>query len=108
LYLFTNNIYVITMIGYNIAKPWREWFWTNPPLVFAIIFALFYNHVLLFWSEASWVLLFDPSWLPNYYTRWVIFGTSWGFGVVIIFLQKVVFEPLAIWLIMKYPQKKWL
>jgi hypothetical protein len=108
LYIFTNNIYVITMVAYNISKPWREGFYTNLPLMIMIGLALLYNHIILFWAEGTWVLLFDSKWLPDYNSRWVIFGASWGFGLIIYFLQKVVFEPTSNWLVKKYPQHKWL
>lgn len=107
LYLFTNNIYVITMAGYNISKPWREGFWTNIPLMIVIGLTLFYNHVILFWQQGTWVLLFDSVWLPDYNSRWLIFGVSWAFGLLMFFLQKAV-QPLTNYLVIKYPDKKWL
>lgn len=54
-FVFTINVYVITMIAFNVAKPWREYFFTNIPLMIVIIGALLYNQILLLWPEASWV-----------------------------------------------------
>ncbi len=108
LYLFSNNIYVITMIAFNIAKPWREGFYTNLPLMISIILVTFYNQVIILWADGTWVELFDSVWLPDYTSRWVILGTSWGFGIAIWILQKCLFEPLSNWLVKKYPQHKWL
>lgn len=108
IFIFVNNVYVITMIAFNIAKPWREYFFTNLPLMIAIGLTLLYNHILLFWPDGSFNELHASDYLPDYPIRWIIFGTSWGFCLVILFLQKVVFEPLSNKLVKENPDKKWL
>lgn len=107
LYVLTNNFYTITMIAFNIAKPWREYFFTNIPLLIAIIISLTYNHIIIFWREGTWVELFIDTetyaLFPDFKTRWITFGVSWGFGLFIYFNQKLILEPVSAWLIRKYP-----
>lgn len=119
IFIFVNNLYVMTMIAFNIAKPWREYFFTNLPLMIAIFFTIAYNQILIFWKDGSFIELHAYDYLPDtqpdgstipgdYSMRWVIFGASWGFGVLILVLQKLVFEPVSGYLIKKYPEHKWL
>ena len=119
LFIFVNNLYVLTMISFNIAKPWREYFFTNLPLMIMIIFTLAYNQILIFWKAGSFIELHAYDYLPDtqadgstlpgdYSMRWIIFGASLGFGLVILILQKLIFEPLSIYLIKRYPEYKWL
>ena len=55
LFLFANNMYVISMITFNIAKPWRKYFFTNFPLMIAICITVFYNHVAFFWDDGVYI-----------------------------------------------------
>lgn len=96
------------MITFNIARPWRDYFFTNIPLLIAITLSLTYNHIIIFWRGGTWVELFIDtgvySLFPEFNTRWITFGVSWGFGLFIFFNQKFILEPVSAWLIRKYPQ----
>jgi hypothetical protein len=54
MFIFTNNVYVATMLAFNIAKPWREYFFTNIPLMVAVILTICYNQMLLLWDSVAW------------------------------------------------------
>lgn len=108
LFVFVNNIYVVTMIAFNIAKPWREYFFTNLPLMIAIVLTLMYNQFLIFWSDASWVEFHASDYVPDYTMRWIVFGASWGFGLVIFVNKKLILDPLSDKLIKAYPHVHWL
>lgn len=107
LYVLTNNFYTITMIAFNIARPWRDYFFTNIPLLIAIIISLTYNHIIIFWRDGTWVELFIDTetyaLFPEFKTRWITFSVSWGFGLFIYLNQKFILEPVSAWLIRKYP-----
>jgi hypothetical protein len=54
LFVFSNNLYVVTMLAFNIAKPWREYFFTNIPLMVVVIITTAYNQMLFLWPDAAW------------------------------------------------------
>lgn len=107
MFVFSNNLYVMTMLAFNIAKPWREYFFTNLPLMAAVIISVAYNQMLILWEEATWSEFFVSS-LPTMNLRWTIFGVSWAFGIVIYINQRAILVPLFDWLAKKYPNVKWL
>jgi hypothetical protein len=53
LFVFTNNLYVISMLAFNIAKPWREYFFSNIPLMVVVILVTAYNQMLFLWPDAA-------------------------------------------------------
>ena len=108
LFLFSNNLYVVTMIAFNIAKPWREYFLTNLPLMIMIILTLAYNQLLILLGDSAWAEFRANNFIPNMRMRWIIFGASLGFSVLIYCVQKLIMEPISSWLIRSYPHKKWL
>ena len=65
LFVFINNMYVISMITFNIAKPWRQYFFTNIPLMFSIVLTLFYNHVVFFWYNGAYEKHFVDTYIPQ-------------------------------------------
>jgi hypothetical protein len=95
------------MLGFNIARPWRKFFFTNFPLMIVIFLTLLYNHFLIFWDDASWSV-FKLQHLVSMDIRWAIFGASIGFSLVIYLNLKLILEPFTAWLIRTNPDKKWL
>ena len=90
LFLFTNNLFVATMIAFNIAKPWREYLITNLPLMVVIIITLVYNNTLILWGDSAWADFYSNDYIPDGHMRWVIFIASLGFSVVIYIVQKLI------------------
>jgi magnesium-transporting ATPase (P-type) len=108
LFVFINNIYLAAIIAFNIAKPWRQHFFTNPPLMIMVILSLLLNHIVFFWPAGTWAEFKSGTCLIDYRIRWIFFGVSWGFSLAILILQKCIFEPLSNRLVRKYPKYKWL
>jgi len=52
--MFTNNLYTASMITYNIAKPWRDYFFYNVPLMIGIFISLAYNQIVFFWPNGTY------------------------------------------------------
>ena len=73
-----------------------------------IILTLLYNHILIFWTDGSLADLAAADYMPSYRMRWITFGVSWAYSIVILVNQKLIMEPLSNWLVKKYPQYKWL
>ena len=42
------------MITYNIAKPWRDYFFYNIPLMIGIFLSLLYNQIVFFWPNGTY------------------------------------------------------
>jgi len=53
LFVFINNMYTISMITFNIAKPWRDYFFKNIFLMIGIILTLAYNQIVFFWRDGT-------------------------------------------------------
>ena len=43
IFVFANNIYLFSVLAFNISRPWRREFWTNIPLVVISILVLVFN-----------------------------------------------------------------
>ena len=101
-------MYVVTMIVFNISKPWREYFFTNIPLTLFIVLTLTYNQMLIFWREGSWNLLYASVYLTSNRLKFGALGVSWGFCLLILGIHYGVMKPFSSWLIRKYPKIRWL
>ena len=102
LFLFANIMYIFTLVAFNIGRPWRKPVYTNPLFMIWLSIALCYSLVIIVvpgsrWSEFQ-VAYIDQSPLTVF-----VLGMSLGFGIVILVLQKFVWEPFFIWLKTKYP-----
>lgn len=96
------------MIAFNIAKPWREYFLTNLPLMFTIVLTLAYNQLLILLGDSAWAEFHANDFVPDMKMRWIIFGASLGFSIIIYAVQKLIMEPISSKLIESYPHIKWL
>lgn len=54
IFIFVNNIYLFSVLAFNISSPWRKEFWTNVPLVIVAVLALAYNVVSTVVPAAAW------------------------------------------------------
>lgn len=46
IFILVNNIYLVSVLAFNISRPWRKEFYYNAPLVIAATLAFAYNVVL--------------------------------------------------------------
>lgn len=107
LFLFSNFIYLFTLLAFNIGTPWRRPVFTNIPIM--VIFVIVFVYTCL-------IVVVTSTRLPEFMVLYIndeqtcgfILGIAVMFGVVIYLLQKLVWEPLAIWLRKSYPEKTWL
>jgi len=77
------------MLAFNIARPWRAYFFTNIPLMVIVILTTTYNQMLFLWEAAAWDQ-FQLAYFPSMNIRWTIFGVSWAFSLVIFINQKII------------------
>lgn len=107
LFLFTNFLYLFTVLAFSIGGPWRKPFFTNIPFMVVFVFIITYTIVIVMVPAARLdgfqIMYIDDTALCGF-----ILGVGLGLGVVIFVIQKFVWEPLAIWVREKYPEKKWL
>ena len=57
LYVFINNSYVISILAFSIAAPWRKYFFTNIPFMIVTVLALVYNQIIILWGSGTWSAL---------------------------------------------------
>ena len=107
LFLFSNIMYIATLLAFSISKPWRKDFYTNPFFMIVLILMLTYSLVMIVVPEAR-LGIFEISFLNYQPYNWYIFGLALGIGVVLYVVQKFMLEPLFNWLKEKYPEKSWL
>lgn len=107
IFIFVNNIYLISVLAFNISRPWRKEFYYNAPLVVAAALALAYNLIMGLVQAADWDI-FKLIHLISFEVRLYLTVASVGFCILIYLCQKAVLEPLSYRLIKKYPHKKWL
>ena len=50
LFLFSNYIYISTVLAFNISKPWREDFWKNKLLMGVLFLVLIYTTMITIWK----------------------------------------------------------
>jgi len=77
------------MLAFNIAKPWRDYFFTNIPLMVTVILTIGYNQMLLLWDAAAWDQ-FRLGSIATMNLRWTVFGVSWAFSLFIFINQKMI------------------
>lgn len=107
LFLFTNFMYIFSLLAFSIAKPWRKNFWTNLPFMIVLFIAFTYC-VLITVVPDSRLVVFEISWMGSERLNGFILGISILFSVFIYSVQKFIFEPGSVWLKEKYPEKTWL
>jgi magnesium-transporting ATPase (P-type) len=52
LFLFSNIMYIMTLLAFSISKPWRKEFFTNPFFMGVLLFVLTYSLVMIVVPEA--------------------------------------------------------
>lgn len=47
LFLFSNIMYIMTLLAFSISKPWRKDFYTNPAFMVVLVIMLGYSLVMI-------------------------------------------------------------
>lgn len=89
MFVFVNNIYLVSVLSFNISHPWRKEFYTNVPLVLAALLAFAYNIVMTLWSDADWDI-FKLKHLVSFEVRLYLMIASVSFSIFIYVSQKCV------------------
>ena len=102
IFLFTNFMYIFSLLAFSIAKPWRKDFWTNLPFMI-VLFVVFTYCVLLTVVPDSRLVLFEISWMGSERLNGFVLGISLLFSFFMFGVQKFILEPGTVWLKEKYP-----
>jgi len=100
--MFANFMYLATMVAFNIGQPWKKSFFTNKFFMGVFIFVFTYS-VLICIVPAARLADFGLDFMVYNDINGFVLGISLAFGLTIYGLQKLVWEPLSIWLKEKYP-----
>lgn len=89
--MFSNFIYVFTLLAFSISRPWRKEFYTNVPFTILLVAVLALSTVLVLVPESR------PEFLEldriSYHPLLVfVVILSWGAGLFLFVLQKYVLE----------------
>lgn len=106
IFMFSNFMYVFSVVAFSISKPWKKAFYTNPYFMVVLILVFIYNILICVVPESRIPLFF----LENFDMRWqgLICGMGCAYGIFMYVVQKFLLEPLFRSLREKYPDKQWL
>ncbi len=89
-FVFTNNLYLISVLAFNISAPWRKEIHTNLPLCIVTILAFTYNLIIAIVPNAR-LSLFQLDNMPDENNvGLVIFLGSLGLSLFLYINQKCI------------------
>jgi cation-transporting ATPase 13A3/4/5 len=100
-------MYIFTLISFTIGRPWKKPFYTNKPFMLVLFISLTYSILIVMIPQAR-LAVFSVNFMDNEKVNGFVLGIALAFGLFIFVLEKVVMEPLSLWLRKKYPHIKWL
>ena len=100
-------MYLFTVVAFCIGQPWKKSFYTNKLLVISLLIVFIYCILVVVVPATRWDK-FVLVYMNDDNLNGFIVGIAIAFGLTIFLLQKLLWEPLSIWLREKYPEKKWL
>lgn len=104
--MFSNFMYVFSVIAFCISTPWKKHFVTNPWFMIVLILVFTYDILICMVPESR-----IPDFMIGEFDityRGTICGMAIAFGLFMYVLQKFVLEGLFNHLREKYPEKHWL
>lgn len=107
LFLFTNLMYISTLMAFSISKPWRKEFYTNVWFMVVLLVVLTYSIIIIVVPKSR-LSLFKIIHMDYQPMNYFVLGLSLGFGFFIYLNQKFIMEPLFRFLREKYPSKTWI
>lgn len=106
IFMFSNFMYLFSVVAFSISKPWKKEFYTNPYFMVVLIIVFAYDIIICLVPEARipdfFINTFDMRW------QGLLCGLGCAFGVFMYIVQKFMLEPLFRTLREKYPEKQWL
>jgi hypothetical protein len=100
-------MYIFTLIAFNLGRPWRKPVYTNTLFMLGLAIVLGYSSVIVMVPAARWSG-FEVQYMEGSSLTGFVLGMGLGIGLLILVLQKHVWEPLFLRLKAKYPDKIWL
>lgn len=106
LFLFSNFMYIFTVLAFNIGAPWKRPFFTNPFFMLVLAFIFTYSVLICVVYKAR----ISKFHLQRLHMGWnvMVLGLGLAFGVFMYALQKFLMEPLFNWLRRRHPKISWL
>lgn len=106
IFMFSNFMYVFSVIAFSISKPWKKYFFTNWPFMIVLILVFTYDILICLVPEARlevfYMQTFDMQW------QGLMCGMGCAYGIFMYIMQKGILENVFNWLREKYPDKNWL
>lgn len=90
--MFSNFMYIFTLLAFSVSKPWREEFYTNKPFTAILVVVLGFSSMLMLFPgmRIDYMELSRFNYKP---LMLALLGLSWGFGLAIYGIQKLILEP---------------
>ena len=106
IFMFSNFLYVFSIMAFSISRPWKKYFFTNIPFMIVLVLVFTYDILICVVPQARLEVFF----LQEFDMRWqgLMCGMGCAFGIFMYIVQKVFLESLFNWLREKYPDKQWL
>jgi hypothetical protein len=82
-------MYVFTAVAFNIGRPWRKPFFTNPLFMIALIIILTYS-ILMLAAPITRFSQFYIAYMNDMKINGFVLGLGLGFGLTVLVLQKFV------------------
>jgi magnesium-transporting ATPase (P-type) len=89
LFLFTNFMYIFTLIAFTIGRPWKKPFYTNKPFMVVLILSLTYSILIVILPQAR-LAVFQVKYLDSGNINGFVLGVALGFGIFIFILEKAI------------------
>jgi magnesium-transporting ATPase (P-type) len=104
--MFSNFMYVFSVMAFSISKPWKKTFLTNIPFMVVLTIIFSYSVIICLVPEAR-IPIFDLDTLDMRF-QGLMCGMGCAFGIFMFIIQKLILENLFNYLREKYPEKGWL
>ena len=106
-FLFSNFMYIFTVLAFNIGSPWRKSFFTNIPFMVTLVIVSTYT-ILICIAPVTRLGAFNVNYMEDLRVNGFVLGMGLAFGLTVFILQKFVWEPLTQHFRQKYPEAIWI
>jgi len=89
IFVMVNNIYLASVLAFNISDPWRKEFYTNLPLMIVAVLTLVYNTLLTFLPDLDWSQ-FELTHIITMNLRLALFLGGMAFSLFMYINQKCI------------------
>ena len=93
LFLFSNFMYIFTLLNSTISYPWREPFYKNKIFLIILAFVLPYT-VLMVVVPGARLSIFYISYMTSTSLNFFILGMAFIIGLLMYLVQRCIIEPL--------------